>query len=223
MTLLEAIEQRHSVRKYTDQPIESDKQRELQMLIDSLNARYGLHIQLVTDDEVPFSSRLARYGSFRGVRNYFAMVGRKGDNLNEVVGYAGEQLVLKAQLLGMNTCWAVLTFKKNMERIIVGEGEKVAALIALGYGETQGKGHKIKRYEQVAKTEGAAPDWFKKGVEAALLAPTAINQQKFKLELLSDGTVKAKAGWGYYSDMDLGIVKLHFEIGSGRNNYFNIK
>ena len=60
------------------------------------------------------------------------------------------------------------------------------------------------------------PDWFRAGVEAAMTAPTAINQQKFMLTLMRDGaTVKAAAGLGPYAKMDLGIVKYHFEIGAG--------
>ena len=58
----------------------------------------------------------------------------------------------------------------------------------------------------------------KKGVEAALLAPTAVNQQKFYLTL--DGNkVKAKAGLGPCAKMDLGIVKYHFELGAGKENF----
>ena len=59
------------------------------------------------------------------------------------------------------------------------------------------------------------PDWFQKGVKAALLAPTAMNQQKFQF-ILNGSQVSAKAGYGFYTKLDLGIVKYHFELGSGR-------
>lgn len=58
------------------------------------------------------------------------------------------------------------------------------------------------------------PDWFSKGMEAALLAPTAMNQQKFYITL-ENGKVSAKAGRGFYTKMDLGIVKYHFEVATG--------
>ena len=58
------------------------------------------------------------------------------------------------------------------------------------------------------------PEWFKAGMDAALLAPTAMNQQKFKFELLSDGSVKASCGTGFYTKLDLGIVRYHFEAAS---------
>lgn len=66
--------------------------------------------------------------------------------------------------------------------------------------------------EQV--TSGDNPDWFNYGVEMALLAPTAINQQKFEIKLNEDGSVSFKDKGGPYSKVDLGIVKYHFEIGA---------
>ena len=68
------------------------------------------------------------------------------------------------------------------------------------------------------KADGVTPDWFKKGIDAALLAPTAMNQQKFQFTL-KENRVLAKAGIGFYSKIDLGIVKYHFEIGAGKKNF----
>ena len=50
----------------------------------------------------------------------------------------------------------------------------------------------------------------------ALLAPTAINQQKFLIKLNADETVSFVDKGGVFSKVDLGIVKCHFEIGSGK-------
>jgi nitroreductase len=132
--------------------------------------------------------------------------------LNERCGYYGERLVLLAQTLGLNTCWVVLTFSKKKTARYVPEGDKLVCVIAIGYGETQGHGHKIKSYKDVCDVE-APSEAFRRGVEAALLAPTAVNQQRFKITLV-DGKPVIKALWGFYSDIDLGIVKLHFELGS---------
>ena len=165
------------------------------------------------------------YGSFSGVKNYFVMVGKKGDDLDERVGYYGEQLVLLAQTLGMNTCWVGLSYRKVPEAYNVGKDEKLACMIALGYGETQGVSHKIKTIEQVSNASDITPSWFKRGVEAALLAPTAVNQQKFSFEYagMSNNRHLARAKKGFsmigYTQMDLGIAKCHFEIGAGKDNF----
>lgn len=216
MDLMEAIEQRHSVRQYKGEPIEAEKIEALQREIELCNREGGLHIQLVTNEPSAFDSAMAHYGKFSGVNSYFALVGPKGGNLDELCGYYGERLVLKAQQLGLNTCWVGLTFKKVPSAFSVGKGEKLVCVITVGYGETQGVTHKVKAASDVAQGQGA-PAWFEAGVEAALLAPTAMNQQKFKLGY-KGGKVEAKAGLGFFSKVDLGIVKYHFEIGAGKQN-----
>ena len=55
MTLLEAIEARHSVRKYKDEPIPEDILTTLRDRIQEINAEAGLHIQLVTGEPKAFS------------------------------------------------------------------------------------------------------------------------------------------------------------------------
>ena len=214
MTLREAIDARHSVRRYLEKPIEPEKKEALQQEIDRCNAESGLHIQLITDEPEAFTGALARYGHFSGVSNYIALVGKKSKTLGEQAGYFGERVVLLAQQLGLNTCWVALTFSKRKCKAVMEKGEKLALVIALGYGATQGKDRPTKTAADVADLTGA-PDWFLAGVEAALKAPTAVNQQKFRF-LRSGDDVQIEATGGVYSDVDLGIVKYHFEIGAGR-------
>ena len=217
MELMEAIHKRHSIRQYTDRPIDAKTITALRDEIDVCNRESGLHIQLVTNEPDAFSSFMAHYGKFRGVTNYIALIGPKSDMLDELCGYYGERLVLRAQQLGLNTCWVALTYKKIHRAFQLDSGEKLTVVIALGYGENQGTAHKSKSADAVSKSTGEAPDWFRAGVEAALLAPTAMNQQKFTLSY-AGGKVSAKAGRGLYSKVDLGIVKYHFEIGSGMDH-----
>lgn len=220
MELMEAIRRRHSVRQYTDQPIPETVLARLQGETAACNAESGLHIQLVTGEADAFQGILAHYGRFRGVRNYLALIGPKGPDLDEKLGYYGERLVLEATRLGLDSCWVALTFRKGKCRCTVAPGEKLVCVIALGYGETHGVPHKSKPLEAVcgAGTGGSLPDWFRAGVEAALLAPTATNQQKFLLTLDGDA-VRAESTGGFYSKVDLGIVKYHFEIGAGRDHF----
>ena len=224
MTLQEAITARHSVRKYIDKEIPADIVTALQNKIAEYNKVGNLNIQLVLNETRAFTGMLS-YGSFSGVRNYFVMVGKKGADLDERVGYYGEQLVLLAQTLGLNTCWVGLSYRKVPEAYNVGKDEKLACMIALGYGETQGVSHKIKTIEQVSNASDLTPAWFKRGVEAALLAPTAVNQQKFSFEYVGMSNnrhlVRAKKGFSMigYTQMDLGIAKYHFEIGAGEVNF----
>ena len=199
MTLQEAIVARHSVRQYMEKPIESEKVAQLQALIDECNTQGKLHLQLVTNEPKAFASGMAKYGGFKGVTNYIAVVGPKGDDVK--LGYYGEKVVLLAQVL---------------------DGESLVAVIALGYGVNQGNAHPQKKgIEHFCRVEGVMPEWFRRGMEAALLAPTAVNQQKFEFILHEGNRVEAKAKFSFigYAALDLGIAKCHFEIGAGEENF----
>lgn len=218
MDLLQSIKQRHSVRVYTDRPIKGEVKESLKSFTEQCARESGLHLQLILDEPNAFDSFMAHYGKFSEVRNYIALVGKKSADLEERCGYYGEKIVLHAQTLGLNTCWAAMTYSKGKARVKIDEGEKLCAVIAVGYGATAGVPHKSKTRERVMRVQGTVPQWFLNGVDAALLAPTAVNQQKFTFALNGD-EVLAKAGIGFYSRMDLGIVKYHFEIGSGRSDF----
>ncbi len=225
MTLQEAIQARHSVRAYTGQPLTDKDAQALQEKIEELNHTGQLHIQLIRNEPKAFMGPFAKYGKFRNVTDYLVMAGVKADDLDERIGYYGEQLVLFAQTIGLNTCWVGLSYTKIPGTYVLNEGEVIQAYISIGYGATQGVSHKIKRIDQVSNVSDSTPEWFRRGVVAALLAPTAINQQKFSFEYVgnTDGLpqVRAKKGFSLvgYTHMDLGIAKYHFEIGAGRENF----
>lgn len=217
MDLLQAIEKRHSVRSYTEQPIEGKVKEDLLDFIGQCREESGLHLELVLNEPNAFDSFMAHYGKFSGVRNYIVLAGKKSANLEEKCGYYGEKIVLFAQTLGLNTCWTALTYSKGKTKVQLNPGEKLCLVIAVGYGATEGHPRKSKSREQVMKAK-TAPGWFLNGVDAALLAPTAMNQQKF-IFTLHGNEVMAKAGIGFYSKIDLGIVKYHFELGAGTENF----
>jgi hypothetical protein len=217
MDKLEAIKARHSVRKYLKKEIEQEKIDKINAEIDEINKESGLNIQLVTNEDTCFGGIMS-YGKFENVSNYIALIGKKSKKLDEVVGYYGERLVILAQQLGLNTCWVALTYSRNNVQADVGLGEKLVCVISLGYGANQGVQHKNRAIEKISNLKQDDPEWFKNGVESALLAPTAINQQKFYIER-NENQVEISAGIGFYAKVDLGIVKYHFEVGAGKGNF----
>ncbi len=224
-TPLEAIRARHSVRRYRQDPIPEKTLQALREELVRVNADGNLNVQLVVDEPKAFSGVMA-YGKFSGVRNYFIMAGKKSDDLNERIGYYGERLVLLAQQLGLNTCWAGISYRKVAGTYKLENDEKIGCYIAVGFGETQGVQHKSKSIHDISNASEHTPEWFKSGVEAALLAPTAVNQQKFYIEYLEpvDGDypkVRIHTGFSVigYTHMDMGIARLHFEIGAGDARY----
>ena len=225
MTLQEAILARHSVRAYREVPLAEDAVRVLRKEIAAINLEGNLHIQLILNESKAFLGTLAKYGKFRGVNNYIVVAGNKAEDLDERAGYYGERLVLLAQTLGLNTCWVGLSYSKVPGTYELEEGEKIVCYISIGYGATQGVAHRIKSVAQVSNAGVGTPTWFSWGVRAALLAPTAVNQQKFFFEYAGaqDGRHKVRAKKGFsvigYTRIDLGIAKYHFEIGAGKENF----
>ena len=239
MTLLEAIKERHSVRRYVDHPIEEEKVRVLQDAIAKINSTTGLNVQLVLEEPHAFASGVWKYGQFAGVRNYLVMAGPKGKEAEEAVGYHGEALVLLAQTLGLRTCWVGLTYTKTPGAFTLRKGDTLHCVISLGYGENDGVQHPLRPAEEFYETSAgtgtasakataaapgtaaAPPEWVLRGIEAARLAPTAINQQKFRFSLRGPRTVRATALFSMvgYTHIDLGIAKYHFELAAGRDNF----
>lgn len=214
MEIMQIMQQRHSVRQYSDKPIEAEKRAVLDAMVQELNAKEALHIQIIYDDPKCFDSFMAHYGKFSGVCNYIALVGKKAAKPDEALGYCGEAIALKAQELGLNTCWVALTHGKS--KAVIDKGEKLVCLIALGYGLSQGEAHPSKPMQALCNCSESMPEWFLAGMNAAMLAPTAMNQQKFRFDLQPDGTVKTSCGSGFYTKLDLGIVRYHFESVSGK-------
>jgi len=221
MELKDAIHFRHSVRRYTDKPIDDDIKAALGKYVEHCNDESGLNIQLVLDEPRAFANKLVTYGQFSGVRNYLVMAGPKGPEWEEKIGYFGEKIVLFAQTQGLNTCWVGLTYKKVPGAYTLREEDIIHCVIALGYGANQGKQHSLKSLDKFFEPVGPVPEWFADGLEAALLAPTAVNQQKFKFILHEGNRVETKTFssiWGY-TQIDLGIAKCHFELAAGKDNF----
>ena len=197
-------------------PITGEMKEKLEALIRECNEESGLHIQLVLNDAECFRTLLAHYGWFENVNNYVAIVGSKElPDLEEKGGYYGQKIVLAAQQEGLNTCWVAGTYKKGKCRAEKAADEKIICVIAIGYGENQGTKHKSKPLAKLCSVkEEDMPGWFRNGVKGAMMAPTAMNQQKFTISL-EEGEAVITAGRGPMTKIDLGIVKYNFEAASG--------
>jgi len=219
-SLEEALRERHSVRSFTDEPLSEPVVEILQAALAQINEETGLAFQLALDEPAALSGFKAKLVKFSGARNYIAAVQPEGKEADEYTGYYGEQLVLLAQQLGLNSCWIGGTYKVVNGVYSITLGQKLALIIALGHGTTQGTPHSSVAPSVISSDYDHAPLWFRQGVDAALLAPTALNQQKFRFALAGnadDGTplVRASTKRGAFTRVDLGIAKLHFEIGAG--------
>ena len=212
MDAIALIEKRHSVRSYLDKPIEEEKRAVLDALCEDLSKVGNITIKIYYDETDAFNSVLTKMRGIRGAKNYIALFGEKGKD--EEVGYYGEKVVLKAQELSLNTCWIAGTFNRYAVKKRT-KGEKVYCIIALGYGETQGKERKSKSREELVSVKGDVPEKFEEGVKAAMLAPTALNLQNFIIKCEDKKVTIEENPESMFSKLDLGIVKCHFEEVTG--------
>ena len=220
MTDMEAIQARHAVRQYEAKPLAPQAVSAIKNRIGDINYASGLHLQLVTGEKQAFNGGLMHfYGNFKGVDSYIVVAGGRTKNLEEAAGYYGERLVLDIQKMGLNTCWVGGTYRRMRSAWNLNPDDHVVCVIAVGYGATQGVAVPVKPLKEVTRDADLdrVPAWYLNGVKAAQLAPSSMNQKKYSFCYNSDGTVNIDPGIGVMTKVDMGIAKLHFEIGSGKD------
>lgn len=223
---LSAMKKRCSRRKYTNRPIDSKYVQQLEDSIALYNKESGLNIKLVIGSGAElFSGFRKSYGLFVGVQNYIAMIGSKTlPNRMEKVGRFGEKIILEATAMGLSTCWVGTSYDKNAAKELCEGNEELDCVIAVGYSDEKhslkermmeyGMHRQNKSKEALIEAEEHVPEWFKQGMDAVYLAPTARNLRPFVFEY-KDGQVTASTTVPTETAMiDLGIAKLHFELGA---------
>ena len=216
MITIDTIKARHSVRQYIEDGLAPEELEALSAAVDDVCAKSGLNIQLVADNPQVFDV-VASFGVIHGCSTSLAFV-TSGKEQDVAIGYWGQHLVLTAQELGLNTCWVALCSRKKSHADLPA-GHKVRLVVAVGHGVNGGKPRDTKPASALAafQGEGAAPAWFDAAVEAAQLAPTAVNAQSFFITLLPDGkTVRAEAQAKAWRQVDLGIVRYNFEVAANQ-------
>jgi nitroreductase len=225
--LLAAIDRRRSRRKYLPKVLEQTAAETLRVFIASLSDREYVKMRLITDNGDAFNGLRKSYGMFSGVRNYIALIGDKTDMLClEMLGYYGEWLILHATALGLGTCWVGGTFDSAFCPVELEEDDSVVCAITVGEVKPELSAkekliyrlthRKTKTVEQMYTSDSPVPDWFFAGMQAVQKAPSAINRQPVMFSY-KDGVVSASVEDITTQGMafDLGIAKLHFELGAG--------
>ncbi len=226
MNLAEAIKVRTSRRTYLETPIAKEAVEKLNALIDEVNHQGKLGLKLIQNEATAFGKLSKSYGMFKGVRNYVLLIGRNEADTKEKLGYYGEKIVLLATQLGLGTCWVGGTFDRSIGDLYIQEGELFCGVITIGHVEadkswkerliSKATHRKTKEISEMMKVEGDVPEWFHEGMRAVQKAPSAVNAQPVMFTY-QKGIVSAYATSEKYGieRLDLGIAKLHFEIGAG--------
>jgi len=230
MTLLEAIDIRRSRRKYLPDPIEEQTAEALEKLAAQYSEKSGARIEMVFGNPGAFDSLRKTYGMLTGVRNYAGLIAQRGDRgAAERLGYYGELLMLHAVSMGLGTCWVGGSFDRASCPFGLEEGEEIVCTISLGYAREKnslresfiyGATHrKTKTIGQMMHSSEPVPDWFMAGMRAVQKAPSAVNRQPVTFAFKGGIVTAGLADVSTSALLDLGIAKLHFELGAGRGRW----
>lgn len=230
MDLTEAILMRTSRRTYLETPISKEAADKLNEQIDEVNRQGDLSLKLIMNEPTAFGKLSKSYGMFKGVRNYILLIGKNGEDSKERLGYYGEKMVLLATQLGLGTCWVGGTFDRSIGDLYIQLGEYFSGVVTIGNVEpdkswkerliSRVTHRKTKGINEMMKAEDEVPEWFLEGMRAVQKAPSAVNAQPvmftYQKGIVSAHVSSRKYG---YEKVDLGIAKLHFEIGAGGGSW----
>ena len=177
---------------------------------------------------------IGAYGKIKGAPAFLAFMGTmESPHVQEKVGYLGEGIVLEATALGLGTCWVAGMFRPEGAGILAGTGknERVIAVSPVGYAAQHwsmeekimtgfGRTHQRKPLSELVNglEEVKWTLWTKKALEAARLAPSAVNRQPWRFFIgWDDITVSVDNLSDTYhvsKRLDCGIAMLHLEVGA---------
>jgi len=225
--LTKAIEMRRSRRKFQGTPIDEKTVAKLDALIVKYSTKDSGRMVLVTNNGKSFNGFTKSYGMFSGINDYIVLIADKNDlEAVEKLGYYGELMVLNTTELGLGSCWVGGGFSRLDMPITLDKGESVICAIVIGHASEDlsfkekiihGITHrKTKTVEDMYTSNEPVPEWFIAGMKAVQRAPSAVNRQPVKFTYQA-GSVQAsvKDVANLNTTLDLGIAKLHFELGAG--------
>jgi nitroreductase len=229
-----AIEKRRSRRRFDpDLPIAPDTLGALEKICNQFAPFTSARSRLVTGSaESVFKGIIGGYGKVKGTQTFIAFVGDMDDKfVQEKVGYTGEAIILEATALGLNTCWVAGFFRPEIvtSLIEVTENEQVLAITPVGYAREQesweeklmsrlGRSHNRLTLPKLVRglPKEQWPNWVNVSLEAARLAPSAVNRQPWGFNVQDDGiTVFVRTGGPEFNvskRLDCGIAMLHLEV-----------
>jgi nitroreductase len=245
--LYEAIEHRHSVRSYTGEPLPGELREKLVLFLQNGWEPYpGARTRAVLLEGVETTGKIFKgfLGSYGAVQNAPAMIcmiaNVEDPYFYEATGYMGEQWVLYATWLGLDTCWVGGFFRPEVAGDLIGleKGERVLAVSPVGFAKKDGmsafyeglfkfgtKRGARKPLEQISYLEDVVPPrWIERGMEAVRIAPSSYNKQPWHVFYHKDGRISMSSiveykdkkpvypGAPNSSRLCCGIAMLHFKV-----------
>jgi hypothetical protein len=231
----EVIWFRRSRRQFDSSPLDPYVLEGLATVCTSFRPFTGVRAVLVNDAaDIVFKGIVSHYGKIKGAPAFIAFIGNMEDpNVHEKLGYTGEGIILEATAMKLGTCWVGVSFHAELASrlALIKKHEKVLALTPVGYTSEIwsleekimtgfGITHKRKPLEKLLKggKEASWPLWVKTALEAARVAPSAVNRQPWRFSTGQNGITisvdNLKDTLHISKRLDCGIAMLHIELAS---------
>ncbi len=228
-----AITPRRSRRKYDSSDLGPGELDNLQTVCSEFRPFSEARADVVTRslDKI-FKGAVGPYGKVKGAPAFIAFTGNMGDPyIQEKVGYTGEGIILEATAMGLATCWVGGFFRPKVAAAAAGTtgNERVLAVTPVGramdgFSREErimtgfGRSHRRKPLEELA--DGLArsewPQWIESALEAARIAPSAVNRQPWRFHVEPDSITVSIDNTGFSlgisKRLDCGIAMMHIEV-----------
>ncbi len=242
MNIIDAMNERRSVRTFDGNGLSPERIAELEVVIAESNSPFGGNISIkLKKFNVKEGYKPSTYGMIKGAEDFF-LLGIGNDEASALsAGYRFEQVVLKAWQLGLGTCWIAATFKGSDfdKGITWDDGEELKVICPVGVAQKPSITEKLTRLTLGSKNRKPFDDLFfyndfktpvpennqfREALEMLRLAPSDTNTQPWRA-LVDGNTVHF-----YYKPkspaavLDLGIGICHFhetEKFNGRDGDFS--
>ncbi len=228
-----AIPPRRSRRRFDSIGLESSLLTQLQTICREFRPFPQARAELVAQspDRI-LKGAIGPYGKVRGAPALIAFIGDKDDPyVQEKVGYLGEGIILEATAMGLATCWVGGFFRPKVAASFVGtaETERVLAVTPVGHAAEDlsleertmtgfGRSHRRKPLAELVTglDQTELPHWMKSALEAARIAPSAINRQPWRFYVephsITVSVDNPRFTFGISKRLDCGIAMLHIEV-----------
>ena len=225
-----AISQRHSQRKYSGEVPNDDVTDKIEKVCNDFRPFPGARAVLVRNPaKEVFKGAVGEF--FYKVTEtpyYITFIGdMNAPNVQAIMGYLGEGVILEATALGLNTCWVGGFYrpKEVMKQINLEAGEKILGITPIGYSKEEtdrvgvsSKQYKRKTLDKLIVSGETNDNWVKTALEAARIAPSTANRQPWRFDINTGSitvlTNSERKGFRISRKLDCGIAMLHIELGA---------
>lgn len=228
MNIIEAIKERRSVRSFDGNALNSDIVAKLTNAVENSYTLFGgsLTVRLKSFD-LKGDYKPATYGVIKGASDFF-LLGMGDDEASALTaGFQFEQVVLKATMLGLGTCWIAGTFKGSQfnRGEEWPEGESLKIICPVGVPAQQRFFEKFARFTMGSQnrkpftslffdTDFSTPlnagNKFAESLEMLRLAPSSTNSQPWRALVNGDKVLFYYRPKSPVAVVDMGIGLCHF-------------